>query len=204
MSKKLTKFTPKLTEEAKLHIVRRSACRIHATEIVKEIKDKFNIDITSTRIGVLVNSKTYYDLFLKLRNEYEKKLINSMDLTDIEIACKNERVKDAEKIRKKLFRLLDVLENTIYKKKFTKYDTIMVREVRGLIDTHLKTLKYAKNEVDDIKEIKDRKQNPSLVQYVQNQQVNLDKGKDAREKEKVQESTEVNIGTVQKDNSSNI
>jgi hypothetical protein len=64
------KWTPKLTPEAKSYAISRLACDVKATQIVKEIKEKFNIDISAVRVSQLNNSKTGSQIYDIVRKKY--------------------------------------------------------------------------------------------------------------------------------------
>ena len=149
----------------------------------KMVKKKFDIQVTTARIGTLLDTnKACARYYQEARQAYVAKL---NDLTDIAIHAKRTRLQDADIIRNKLFRLMDNIEKRLSENKErrteegpNKIDLAMLKELRGMIDTHLKTLKYAKEESEKITDQASKQAQPSLVQYVEKQQMNIgDSGK---------------------------
>lgn len=130
-----TKFRAKLTPDAKQYSAGRMACGIPAVDIVREIKLKYDIDISPARIGALVNTnkkvKEYYDICRKQFLEESAKHI-----TDVAIGVQEERIKDAQSIRNRLFKMMSTLERRIDDQKSTleMHRTYMTSIVQSFLD----------------------------------------------------------------------
>lgn len=170
-----SKFQTKLTADARFYAAGRLAVGIPAAAVADEIQVKFNISITGGRIGQLTATnkavKEYYDVchkqFLEERAKY---------ITDIAIGVKEERIKDAEIIRKQLFKMMNKLDKKV-DEVVDKPDALnqrsamrLMKELRSTIETHLKCLQFAHNESkQDAKALRQAGQ-PSLVQHVKTMQ----------------------------------
>lgn len=150
MGSEITKFTRKLTDDAALWAVQQLACDKPATVIVKELYDKFNISITTVRIGQLTNTKRWKSAFDASREEYLNRV---KDFTGIDIAAQRKRLQDADKLRDKLSKFIDKIEKrldstTEHNFELEKYEIILLRELRYLTETYFKALQFGKSETD--------------------------------------------------------
>ena len=166
-----SKFATKLNADSRFYAAGRLAVGIPAQAVADEIQVKFGIQITGARIGQLTSTnksvKEYYDVCHKQFLEERAKHI-----TDIAIGVKEERIKDAQIIRKQLFKMMNKLDKKI-DEVVDEPDALnqrsamrLMKELRSTIETHLKCLQFAHTESKrDAKALREEGQ-PSLVQYV--------------------------------------
>ncbi len=209
---KLTKWERKLSPEMMVEAVKVMACGTSGKQAARNIKEKYGISITDVRLYDLCNNK--YAVLYNLANiEYIKKLA---DLSDIEIYSKRERMKDAEKLRKKTMAMLDKINIKIDKdldeddlsEGKRDYMLNLIKAFKDLMTTQLKILKSAKEEAAPVMKEYKKQSQPSLLQTVENQQINIGvENSGTKEIEKPaqeRESVEVDRGSVQTDNPGNI
>jgi hypothetical protein len=165
LPKRIGKWTPKLTEVAKVFAVNRLACDVPAKTIVKDIKAKFNIDITEARIRMLPLSKTLADIYANSRKKYIENLSSN---AGIYIKDQLSRYKKAQEYLEDV--VIDPNEEWSVKK--------------DKIELALKLLKFAQDEEKTGNVSKALKTIPSgsLVNFVQNQQVNINKPEEQKAK----------------------
>lgn len=174
---KLSKFTPKLTEEMKTYAVTKLACDIPTPQIVKDIKKNYNVDISLVRLRCLIQTKRFGELYEVVRNKY---LTDRADLSDIALYSKRKRLEQITKMNDRIYHIVELLGDRISKGSANTYDIALSKELRGVIETNLKVLKQAKDESeDDNKNINGRgSKSVSLLQIIDNQQINVEKKKE--------------------------
>lgn len=213
---KLTKYTRKLNEEQMVWVVQQMACDKSGSEVAAMIKKEWDIDITPTRLYMIRDLERYSDVYNTVRTAYRQKLA---DFADVEIYAKRTRIQDAEKLRKKIGTLIEKVERKIgvdldSDKELSvgtqNYMVALLRELRGFMGMHLKTLEYAQNEAKPInKEIEKQKQ-PSLKKFAEDV---IDVGTEENEKKEPKskgepsqegQGSEVDGGRIQEDNPGDI
>ena len=147
MGELVNKFKRKLSDEAATYAVQRLACDTKATDITEELRKEFGITISSMRVKALLNTKKWCNIHEIAREEYLNKI---RDFSGIALAVQRKRLQDGEKMRERIFRLIEKLEKSIEtdEKATNSYDYSLVRELRGLMEIYLKVLKYGKEETD--------------------------------------------------------
>ena len=108
--KRLGKWTPKLTDEARTFALVQMACDVPSTVVARQLVEKFNIQITSLRLRVIRDSKNGFPIYDAARTKY---LAEKTKMPQIAIACQINRVREAGAIAKKLGKLINKVETKI-------------------------------------------------------------------------------------------
>lgn len=147
MGERYNRFRRKLTEESATYIAQRKGCGGLSADIVKEVQDKFDIKISTERVNKLCTTKRWNEVYLISQAEYHRKL---GDFTGMAIAVQRTRLEEGEKIRKKLFRVIESLEKRILKdgREMTRFELLMTNSLKGLMETYFKALEYGRKETE--------------------------------------------------------
>ena len=147
MGNEISKFTRRMTDEACEYAMREMACNKKISQVVREVKDKFDITISAPRLIGMSRSNKWGTLYDAVHEEYLKKL---KDYSGIAIATQRTRLEDAEKMRQRINRIIEKLEAKIDEHpNVGEYEIVLIRELRMLTETYFKALKYGKSETDD-------------------------------------------------------
>jgi hypothetical protein len=150
MSKRIGKWSPKLNNEHKTFAMVHMACGETSVAVAKMIKQKWGIDISDTRLRNIRDSKQWFQVYDAAKQKY---LAEQVKATAIPIAARENRLREAEKISKKLYRLILKVENAIddltengINKDSAKYVLTLVKTLRETAKIYKDFLSYAKDE----------------------------------------------------------
>lgn len=146
---RLGRWTPKLTDETRLYAIQRLACDVKPKKVAKEIQMKWGVKVTPTRLTQLRDCKKYFPIYSANRDKYLKTLVS---VKTIDIAIKDKRLEQADKIGKKLIAFIDKLSERLDtdwdKSADMKGFVTMLQALRELARTYKDFLSYAKTETD--------------------------------------------------------
>lgn len=153
MVRRIGKWTQKLNDEHKTFAMVQMACGVASTQVVKQIKEKYDIDISDVRLRNIRDSKTWFPIFKEAQSKYYAAQTKS---AAIPIAAKENRLREADKVAKKLYRLINKVETAIdtlteegINPDSAKYVLTLVKTLRETAKIYKEFLTYAKDETVD-------------------------------------------------------
>ena len=152
LQRRIGPWQKKMTEEAKRYAVEQLACNVTSVQVAKNVKEKFDIQISDVRIRTIRDSKLWYPIFRAARIKFEAA---TMDETQISIAGQKHRLKAADKMAKKLERIVDRIDekiesltesNTPWDSSTEKCVASLTKTLRETAKTYREFLQYAHTE----------------------------------------------------------